>query len=72
VYSAKRHNQKRIIAGRVIIEEAFVLQLPFDDDYFGAVVTFQSHYHWDQVRKAVKEIYKKLKSGGQVVLVAEL
>lgn len=68
---ATAYNQKLVDQGVVTIREASVLELPFENDFFDAITTFQSHYHWPQILQAVQEIRQKLKPGGQFVLVAE-
>ena len=65
-------NRKYIENGLVTILQASVLNLPFENDFFDAVTTFQSHYHWPDILTAMQEIYRVLKPGGQFVLVAEV
>lgn len=65
------HNKRLIEKGIVAIQKASVLELPFENDYFDAITTFQSHYHWPDILQAVKEIRQKIKPEGQFVLVAE-
>lgn len=66
-----KYNQRLIDRGIVTIGKSSVLELPFEDAFFDAIVTFQSHYHWPNILQAVREIHKKLTPGGQFVLVAE-
>ncbi|OPX42974.1 demethylrebeccamycin-D-glucose O-methyltransferase [Ruminiclostridium hungatei] len=66
-----QYNQRLINRGIVTIEKASVLELPFENAFFDAIVTFQSHYHWPHILQAVREIHNKLTPGGQFVLVAE-
>ena len=68
---ATKKNKKHIDNGLVSISHASVLELPFDDEFFDAATTFQSHYHWPDILQAVQEIHRVLKAGGQFVLVAE-
>lgn len=68
---AASKNKKYIESGLVTIMQASVLDLPFEAEYFDAITTFQSHYHWPDVLKAMHEIYRILKPGGQFVLAAE-
>jgi SAM-dependent methyltransferase len=46
--------------------------LPFEDDFFDVVTTFQSHYHWSDALASMQEIRRVLKPGGQFVLVSEI
>ena len=72
IYLATAKNRKYIENGCVIITQASVLELPFEDNYFDAATTFQSHYHWPDILTAMKEVYRVLKPGGQFVLVSEI
>jgi len=69
---ATAKNRKYAGNGLVTVMQASVLELPFEDDYFDAVTTFQSHYHWPDILIAMQEIYRVLKPNGQFVLVAEI
>lgn len=69
---AVNKNRQYIDNGLVTIMQGSVLDLPFEADYFDAITTFQSHYHWADVLKAMHEIYRVLKPGGQFILVAEI
>jgi ubiquinone/menaquinone biosynthesis C-methylase UbiE len=51
--------------------QASVLELPFSENCFDAITTFQAHYHWPDILAAMHEVYRILKPGGQFILVAE-
>lgn len=68
---AAAKNRKHIEDDLVSIVQGSVLQLPFKNDFFDAITTFQSHYHWPDICAAMKEIHRVLKPGGQFILVAE-
>jgi len=72
VHLAAKRNKKQIDNERVTIKQASVLELPFEDGYFDAITTFQSHYHWPDIIKSTQEIYRKLNNKGQFILVSEL
>ena len=69
---AQTKNQDFVKKDIVKIIEASVLDMPFENNYFDAVTTFQSHYHWSDVLAAMKEIHRVLKPNGCFVLVAEI
>jgi ubiquinone/menaquinone biosynthesis C-methylase UbiE len=69
---ASKFNLKYIEAGLINIKEASVLALPFEDDSFDSIITVQSHYHWENILDAMKEVYRVLKLGGKFVLAAEV
>jgi len=69
---AQTKNRDFIKNDLVKIIEASVLAIPFEDNYFEAVTTFHSHYHWADVLVAMKEIHRVLKPNGCLVLVSEV
>lgn len=69
--STKR-NKPFVDQGVVSIKAASVLELPFPDAFFDACVTFQSHYHWPDVLRAMREVCRVIKPGGQFILVSEV
>jgi ubiquinone/menaquinone biosynthesis C-methylase UbiE len=69
---AAKLNKNNIEKGLISVKEASVLELPFENEYFDAVITVQSHYHWQSVLEAMKEIRRVLRPKGQFVLVAEV
>ncbi|MFP4974459.1 class I SAM-dependent methyltransferase [Paenibacillus sp. CN-4] len=65
-------NQKAAEAGRVRVFQAFVSDTPFEDRRFDLITAFQTHYFWDDMEGAVKEVFRILKEKGCFTLVAEL
>jgi len=43
-------------------------KLPFEDDFFDCVVSFQVFEHIDNIQKVIKELYRVIKVGGKVYL----
>ena len=72
VFLANTKNQNHVENGIVSIVQATVLKLPYQNDFFDAITTFQSHYHWPDILLAMQEIYRVLKPNGQFVMVAEV
>jgi SAM-dependent methyltransferase len=68
---ARQVNAAGITAGRVSIQEASVSRLPFPDDTFDLVSAVETHYYWPQPVDDMREIFRVLKPGGRLVLIAE-
>jgi ubiquinone/menaquinone biosynthesis C-methylase UbiE len=69
---ATNKNREHIENGLVTILQASVLELPFEDNFFDVITTFQSHYHWPDVLASMQEVRRVLKPRGQFVLVSEI
>ena len=65
-------NQKEYDLNRLKLFKANVLELPFDNDYFDAVVTIESFYFWENHIEALQRIKKVLKEGGKFILIADI
>lgn len=46
--------------------------LPYDDNTFDRVVSFESIYFWTDPMKGIQEIMRVLKKGGKIVLASEM
>jgi ubiquinone/menaquinone biosynthesis C-methylase UbiE len=68
---ARKTNADWVTAGRVAIQQASVSHLPFADATFDLVVAVETHYYWPDVPNDLREIYRVLKPGGRVLVIAE-
>lgn len=68
---AKRTNRELIRDKRVEIHQASVSNLPFPAATFDLVTAVETHYFWPDLRSDLQEIRRVLKSGGQLLLLAE-
>jgi len=72
VAATKRMNAKWIVLGRVEIRPASVSQLPFPDDMFDLVTAVETHFWWPNLAGDMREVYRVLKPGGTLILIAEI
>jgi ubiquinone/menaquinone biosynthesis C-methylase UbiE len=72
VAASKRTNARAIDAGQVEIRHGSVSQLPFADCVFDLVTGVETHFWWANLPSGVHEIFRVLKPGGTLVLIAEV
>ena len=72
VRMAARLNRRGIRAGRVEIRQATVSQLPYADNYFDIVTTFETIQFWPDIDAGLGEIKRVLKPRGQVLIANRL
>jgi ubiquinone/menaquinone biosynthesis C-methylase UbiE len=72
VATSKRTNARWIEMGRVEIRHGSVSQLPFPDAMFDLVTAVETHFWWPSLPTDMREIFRVLKPGGQLVLIAEI
>ncbi len=72
VAASKRTNGREIDAGRVEIRQGSVSQLPFSDNMFDLVTGVETHFWWPDLRGDMREVFRVLKPGGTLVLIAEV
>ena len=71
VAAARRANRGWIAEGRVEIQQGSVSALPYATATFDLATAVESHFWWPDLPADVKEIWRVLKPGGRVLLVAE-
>ena len=71
VAAARRVNRQEIQTGRVAIERASVKDLPFPDNTFDLVTAVETHFWWGDISAGMRQIFRVLKEGGQLVIIAE-
>jgi SAM-dependent methyltransferase len=65
---AARTNRQLMEQGRVLLREADVSDLPYDDGRFDLTVAINSHYFWRDLEAGLGEIMRVLQPGGSVAL----
>jgi SAM-dependent methyltransferase len=65
---AARANRRLVKQGRVVLREADVSDLPYDDDRFDLVLAINSHYFWPDLEAGLRETMRVLRPGGTVAL----
>lgn len=72
VAASKRTNARWIETGRVEIRYASVSQLPFSGGMFDLVTAVETHFWWPDLPGDMREIFRVLKPGGTLILIAEI
>ena len=71
VAQSRAHNRKLVRTGKVVIENASVSQLPFEDGKFDVASAVETQYYWPSVENDMREILRVLKPSGRLMIVAE-
>ena len=71
VAASRGKNAQLIKAGRVVIQQASVSQLPFPDNKFDLVTGVETQYYWPDLVKDMQEILRVLKPAGTLIIIAE-
>jgi ubiquinone/menaquinone biosynthesis C-methylase UbiE len=72
VAAARRNNAALIESGRVDIQQASASKLPFADNTFDLVTAIETHLFWPNLANDFAEIFRVLKRGGELLIVAEI
>ena len=72
VTAAHRNNTRWIDIGRVSIREGTVSGLQFPDGTFDLVTAIETHLFWPELPSDFREIFRVLKRGGTLLIVAEI
>jgi ubiquinone/menaquinone biosynthesis C-methylase UbiE len=71
VAAALRTNRQLARTGRISIQEASVSNLPFPDHTFDLVTAVETHFWWNDLAAGMREIFRVLKAGGHLAIIAE-
>lgn len=69
---ARKVNRQEIEAGRVEIAEGSASQLPYAERTFDLVTAVETHFWWPDIAAGLREIFRVLKPGGKLVIIAEI
>lgn len=65
---AGRRFRREIEQGRLEVKRGDVSRIPYEDGRFDRVLTVQTIYFWPNPAAGLREIYRVLRSGGQLVV----
>src|SRR5262249_20338473 len=72
VAASKRTNARWMATGRVEVLHGSVSHLPFSDAMFDLVTAVETHFWWPNLPADMHEIFRVLKPGGKLIVVAEV
>lgn len=72
VAASQRNNVRSIASCRVEIRQGSVSQLPFTDAMFDLVTAVETHFYWPDLPADLREIFRVLKPGGVLLIIAEV
>jgi ubiquinone/menaquinone biosynthesis C-methylase UbiE len=72
VAASKRGNAHWIDLGRAEVRHGSVSQLPFPDGMFDLVTAVETHFWWSNLPADMREIFRVLKAGGELVVIAQI
>jgi len=72
VATTKRMNAHWIKLGRVEVRQGSVSQLQFPDGGFDLITAVETHFWWPNLPDDMREVFRVLKPGGTLILIAEV
>jgi ubiquinone/menaquinone biosynthesis C-methylase UbiE len=72
VAAARRASARLIDACKIDIQHGTVSKLPFADSTFDLVTAIETHLFWPDLPSDFREIFRVLKPGGALLIVAEI
>ena len=72
VAATTKLNAQSIETGHVEVHHASVSQLPFPDNTFDLVTAVETHFWWPNLPTDMREVFRVLKPGGQLIIIAEV
>lgn len=65
-------NKRDVETGKMMVQQASVSSLPFQDNTFNLITAVQTHYFWPDLENDVKEVYRAMKEGGHFFILSEV
>src|SRR4029077_1633456 len=72
VAATKQINAQSMESGSVEVRLGSVSQLPFPDGMFDLITAVETHFWWPNLSADMHEIFRVLKPGGKLILIAEI
>jgi ubiquinone/menaquinone biosynthesis C-methylase UbiE len=63
-------NKKNIKKGRVILKEASVSDMPFENNFFDLITTIESFFFWPDLENDMKGVLRILKPNGTFLIIS--
>lgn len=64
---AGHKNDDAVTLNKVILQQGYASQLPYNDNFFDTVYSINTIYFWEDISKAFEEIFRVLKDGGNFI-----
>jgi ubiquinone/menaquinone biosynthesis C-methylase UbiE len=71
VEASRRANRRAVEQGRAEVAQGSVSALPYADGAFDLVTAVETHFWWPKPADDMREVWRVLKPGGQVLVIAE-
>lgn len=65
--TAVEKNYDAVTLNKMMLQQASITSLPYNDDFFDTVFTINTIYFWEDMTKAFSEVLRVLKNGGSFV-----
>jgi len=65
-------NHEDVEKGNIIIKQANVLDMPFEDETFDVITAFSTIFFWPNIVNCFKEVKRVLKTGGKFYMIQGL
>ena len=72
VAASRKSNAAPIRSGKMTVQQASVSALPFPADTFSLVTAVETHFFWPSLSSDVCEVFRVVRPGGTLLLIAEL
>jgi SAM-dependent methyltransferase len=69
VEKAREYNRDAVREGKVVVQQADVLNMPFATETFSLVTAIETVYFWDHVEDCYANIFRVLKPGGRFAIL---
>ncbi len=71
VAKAAKYNRDAVLAGRVVVRQSEVADLPFKDGMFSLVTAIETVYFWENPEECYASIFRVMKPGGRFAILCE-
>lgn len=65
--NAQKKNKDAAALNKIMLSQASVTELPYNDEWFDTIYTVNTIYFWGDVQKGFEEVFRTLKKGGNFI-----